>query len=142
MLTATSALGLDFGNSNSKMSLAFSTALRGSVEVQRVMFHGAQDDPERPNHPTEFVAMAALEGGRLICGQQALYRDITIPLKSILTYVAGIRRRRVVERLPGGSVLLRAVQQSLIDVDAMRNALRQHFELLRVAALQQAEISR
>lgn len=141
MLTKTSALGMDFGNSNSKMTLASHTGR--TVEIHRVLFHGSRDDPERPEYPSEFVAMADLsgDGNQLICGRQALLCDDTIPLKSILTYAVGIRRYSVLERLPGGTSLIRAVARGL-TIDVMRDALRQHFELLRVSVLQQAETSR
>lgn len=50
----------------------------------------------------EHPALAALEkDGKLSIGRNAGKSDLTIPLKTIFLYMAGIRRRSTLKELPG-----------------------------------------
>ncbi|KAI0417660.1 hypothetical protein F5X98DRAFT_363596 [Xylaria grammica] len=65
--------------------------------------------------------------------------DMRIALKTILTYVAGIRRYSVLSNLPGGVTLLQAVSDGRIEDEQMTKALTQHFQQLREAVVRVAE---
>ncbi|KAF2964848.1 hypothetical protein GQX73_g8729 [Xylaria multiplex] len=129
------SVGQDFGSSSSKISLAFN--MSGSPHLLRVPFD--QNGLRTPT-PYELPSEAALTGnGELIVGKRAIAIDMRIALKTILTYVAGIRRYSVLSNLPGGVTLLQAVGDGRIDEEQMTKALTQHFQQLREAVVEVAE---
>ncbi|KAI0506700.1 hypothetical protein F5B22DRAFT_622952 [Xylaria bambusicola] len=136
-----SAVGWDLGNGASKVSLAYINC-QNEVILVRVPFAGSPDGPHYSYTPHDFVAYVALEGREIIVGKQSLDRDLNIPLKTMLIYIAGITRKRILEAMPGGRQLLGAVERGSITVAAMEKAVSQHFCLLQRYVLEQARASK
>lgn len=94
------ALGLDIGAYNSKLTLGLINPRDGRAIIHRV-------PALRKSNPTsagnfEFPASASLEkDGTLSIGMDAVKSDITIPIKTIFMYMAGIRRKSIYKKLPG-----------------------------------------
>ncbi|RWA10336.1 hypothetical protein EKO27_g4769 [Xylaria grammica] len=129
------SVGQDFGSSSSKISLAFN--MSSGPHLLRVPFD--QNGLRTPT-PHELPSEAALaENGGLIVDKRAIAMDMRIALKTILTYVAGIRRYSVLSNLPGGVTLLQAVSDGRIEDEQMTKALTQHFQQLREAVVRVAE---
>ncbi|KAI0416114.1 hypothetical protein F5X98DRAFT_388384 [Xylaria grammica] len=87
----------------------------------------------------ELVAAAALENDKLIVGDRALTMDTNIPLKTLLMFYAGITSEKIINRLPGGRTLMRAVRGMAIDSVMIADALCQHFKVLRHCASEQMQ---
>lgn len=142
------ALGLDFGNSKSKVTLAYATPECPHPVIKRVPFVGSMNDPERPDTSLQqdsvfdFVAFSALEDGRLVVGRQSLTRDCIIPLKTILLHFSRAASRPTVEGLPGGRELFRAWDAGLITKQMEEGVLVEHIELLYKHASLQARALR
>ena len=130
-------MGWDLGSSASKASLVYVNR-HNEVCVARVPFAGGSDDPERSDTPHDFIACAAFKDDEVIVGKMSLDEDITIPLKTMLVFLAGIRRKTV-ETLPGGRLLLEAMEGRRITKEAMRKAIIHHFGVLRTSILEEAE---
>ncbi|KAI1364575.1 hypothetical protein F5Y08DRAFT_339490 [Xylaria arbuscula] len=135
--TGESAVGWDLGNSASKISLAY-IKNHNEVVLVRVPFAGSRDDPDQSNTPHDFVACAALRDGNVVVGKLSLDSDLHLPLKTMLAFLAGIKRKKTVEALPGGRQLLETVKKALITTELMENAIVHHFEVLRTSVLEQA----
>ncbi|KAI1421249.1 hypothetical protein F5Y12DRAFT_38789 [Xylaria sp. FL1777] len=145
-LSTIAALGLDFGCLSSKMTLAFKLA-NGRPQALRVTLTADLAHPERWNTPAasnslaEFIACAALEGGRLVPGRQSLTKDQSFPLKTIFTHRA-LSRHSTISAMPGGDHLLQAVSECRITPDMEDDVLREHFSLLRDMAIEKANTAK
>lgn len=108
------------------------------------------DDPDAPDENTstdfEFVAVGATnDAGGWFEGTQALSRDVYIPLKTMLVYLALLSihskfLHNVVEILLRGPDLLVAVNRpaEALTPDIIKRLLREHFVRLCYQALAQA----
>lgn len=86
----------------------------------------------------EVNSFAAIDTQRDIkTGELALTMDTQIPLKTMFVWRAGIHRQEVLERLPGGELLL----AGNLDSCKMDDAVKAHFRVLRNMAEEQAKRS-
>ncbi|KAI1133248.1 hypothetical protein F5Y10DRAFT_228590 [Nemania abortiva] len=132
------ALGCDFGSSSSKQALAFIEDDVDRVMMMRVPVAVGITKPDW-NSDYELGAFAALnDDDELVIGKECLTVNATIPLKTLLTYRSGITSERVVNRLPGGTTLRRAIRSQQINDEKIDNALVQHFDILHKSAHKQA----
>ncbi|KAK8013202.1 hypothetical protein PG991_009473 [Apiospora marii] len=97
-------------------------------------------DIDRASYSHQVIASAGWHEGAWVTGWQARECDESIPLKSMLTYLSGIPRKRVVEQLPGGKTLLRISQtEGRLDRATMRKLLSEHFAQLHTIATNLAD---
>ncbi|KAK8022754.1 hypothetical protein PG993_013521 [Apiospora rasikravindrae] len=106
--------------------------------------------PVRPNHSNahyldrgsyshQVLALAGCHDGQWVTGWPARECDETIPLKSILTYLAGVWSR-VLDQLPGGRVLARVAKvEGHLNRCTMRRLLEEHFKELHGLATKRAD---
>ncbi|KAJ3578740.1 hypothetical protein NPX13_g1825 [Xylaria arbuscula] len=142
------SLGLGFGSSSSKMTLAHTLRINDEEGVTncRVPVNVDLGHPDRfssglTNH--EFISFAALVDGRLEFGRSCLNRDSSIPLKTMFTYLAGINSKEKLHRLPGGRDLYEACNRTsgpgMISKAMISDVLWRYFGWLRDQALVQAK---
>ncbi|RWA13007.1 hypothetical protein EKO27_g2127 [Xylaria grammica] len=120
-------LSIDFGCGSSKMALAYMKNSESTPRVIRIPVGDVMSTTPK----LELVASAALENDKLVVGDQALTMDTNIPLKTLLMFYAGITPEKIINRLPGGRTLMRAVRGMAIDSAMIADALCQHFKVLR-----------
>jgi hypothetical protein len=89
------------------------------------------------NNKHEYPACAAFNGSRVVLGKEASEFGSTIPVKSLLTYLAPIRRKRVLDDLAGGSELLIAARNGM-DESMISDAIVRHLRWLYDGAQAQA----
>lgn len=99
------SLGIDLGAYYSKVSLAVRQA-DGSLELYRIPFELPRDHPQfsgtPQTRPYEFPSVAAvLADGGVSVGHNASEEDLTIGLKMMMMYCAGITRAETLAELPG-----------------------------------------
>lgn len=130
-------VGIDFGASTSKVSLAWIT--NGGKKVSRVPYIGDIDgaDYPRESYKFRFIASAVLEGKELRLTNIPPSRGTSISLKTILMYQAGICSETL-RRAPDGNPLLENIDSGRITMAMCRDALHGHHRLLRKMAMEQA----
>lgn len=120
------------------MAVAFE-AEPGLTRVQRVTVKASLGDPERHNAPAmsqfEFVALAALENGRLIAGRRASAGDLNFSLKTIALHRSGALFDAELSKQVDGRELLEACRRGAVTPAMEDEVLRQHFTMLRDEAL-------
>ncbi|KAI0520729.1 hypothetical protein F5B22DRAFT_644478 [Xylaria bambusicola] len=137
------SLGLDFGTSSSKMTLAYMQRINDQegVTISRIPIAADLGHPDRSQDGMahfEFVAFAALVDGRLEFGRRCLDQDTSYPLKTMFSYLAGINPEKL-SCLPGGNDLIEATSVPReITEEMIRDVLNRYFKWLRDQALVQA----
>ncbi|KAK7937275.1 uncharacterized protein PG986_014143 [Apiospora aurea] len=136
-------VGLDFGHSSSKMSMAYYLGNSNLPHLHRIPIHADNANAhvlERQSDPHQLLASAGRYKDIWVTGWLSRECDQRIPLKSILTYIAGTSRKRIMEQLPGGKAL-----HSIMEADkslnscTMRRLLVEHFQQLHRFAESEAE---
>ncbi|KAK8123389.1 hypothetical protein PG999_003307 [Apiospora kogelbergensis] len=105
-------IGLDFGHTSSKMSLAYRVNGERTPQLHVIPVPVSNDNAHesgRNDHLHQFPSYAGLkrEVGGWVTGKQALDCDECLSLKSMLTFVAGNSSMNAVESLPGSNCIWR-----------------------------------
>ncbi|KAK8109211.1 hypothetical protein PG984_015012 [Apiospora sp. TS-2023a] len=124
-------VGLDFGHSSSKLALAYLKHGESVPRLRRVHIPPDEDyahDPERKLQAYQLVSYAGWDGDakEWVIGWAALQCDHRVPLKAMLLYVAGLLRKYVVEKMPGGKALLGYVAKGMLNDTTIRALLEDH----------------
>lgn len=146
-----STLGLDLGNSASKQAYCY-TDNNGDRVLHRVPFVGDHDHPLSPRQPLsqfEIISKAGVDrNGQLVTGRAAIALDDNWTLKTAAVFRAlrggSVRSSkkhpvlRIIEGLPGGPDILRAVEEATVTYSILDRTLREHVGFLRTLALAHA----
>lgn len=121
----------------------------GDLVLHRVPFIGDHDHPPSPRQPLSQFEIISKVGvnrnGQLVTGRAAMALDDNWTLKMAAVFRAlrggSVRSSkkhpvlRIIEGLPGGPDILRAVEEATATCSMLDRTLREHVELLRALAI-------